>query len=98
MDEWGGENLEISFRTWMCGGSVYMEPCSRVGHVFRRRRPYGGGSLASVKNSVRLAQVWLDEYKVRFFSVNPAANSVSYGDLTERHELKRDLKCKNFKW
>lgn len=62
-DIWGGENLELSFKTWMCGGTLEIVPCSHVGHIFRKRSPYKWRSGVNVlkKNSVRLAEVGITE-------------------------------------
>ncbi len=37
-----------------------------MGHIFRKRFPYESVSVANIvkKNSIRVAEVWLDEYKV----------------------------------
>ncbi|KAK8765461.1 LOW QUALITY PROTEIN: polypeptide N-acetylgalactosaminyltransferase 13-like [Amblyomma americanum] len=101
MDIWGGENLELSFRIWMCGGELEIVPCSHVGHVFRKSTPYsfpGGTSRIVNHNNARLAEVWLDEWKDFYFAINPAAKNVDKGDLSYRRELRTKLKCNSFRW
>ncbi|XP_073190713.1 polypeptide N-acetylgalactosaminyltransferase 11 isoform X2 [Lepidochelys kempii] len=100
MDIWGGENLEISFRIWMCGGRLLIIPCSRVGHIFRKRRPYGspGGKDTMAHNSLRLAHVWMDEYKEQYFALRPELRTRNYGNITDRVELRKKMNCKSFKW
>ncbi|XP_064188644.1 polypeptide N-acetylgalactosaminyltransferase 11 isoform X2 [Anguilla rostrata] len=100
MDIWGGENLEISFRIWMCGGQLLIIPCSRVGHIFRKRRPYGspGGQDTMAHNSLRLAHVWMDEYKEQYFALRPELRTRSYGDIGERLAVRKRLQCRSFRW
>ncbi|XP_048088086.1 polypeptide N-acetylgalactosaminyltransferase 10 isoform X2 [Alosa alosa] len=99
LEIWGGEQYEISFKVWMCGGRMEDIPCSRVGHIYRKYVPYkvpGGVSLA--KNLKRVAEVWMDEYAEYIYQRRPEYRHLSPGDTTAQKELRSRLHCKNFKW
>lgn len=101
MDIWGGENFELSFRVWMCGGSLEILPCSRVGHVFRKRHPYDfpeGNALTYIKNTRRAAEVWMDDYKQYYYAARPSAQGKAYGSIADRVELRHKLNCNSFRW
>ncbi|KAE8626773.1 hypothetical protein XENTR_v10006749 [Xenopus tropicalis] len=104
MEIWGGENVEMSFRVWQCGGKLEIIPCSVVGHVFRTKSPhtFPKGTQVILRNQVRLAEVWMDDYKVLYYRRNEQAAKIakekSFGDISKRLKLKADLQCKNFTW
>ncbi|XP_039954281.1 putative polypeptide N-acetylgalactosaminyltransferase 9 [Bactrocera tryoni] len=93
---WGAENLELSFKTWMCGGRLEMIPCSYVGHIFRQTAPY---KVADNKhrNSVRLAAVWMDNY-AKYFYYNVNFDKGDYGNVDSQIALRKRLNCESFKW
>ncbi|KAM9226644.1 polypeptide N-acetylgalactosaminyltransferase 10 [Leptosomus discolor] len=99
LEIWGGEQYEISFKVWMCGGRMEDIPCSRVGHIYRKYVPYKvptGVSLA--RNLKRVAEVWMDEYAEYIYQRRPEYRHLSAGDVAAQKELRNNLNCKSFKW
>ncbi|KAM6223280.1 polypeptide N-acetylgalactosaminyltransferase 15 [Rhynchocyon petersi] len=98
----GDKNLDLSFKAWLCGGSVEVLPCSRVGRIYRDQDNHGPlDREATLRNKVRIAETWLASFKETFYRHSPEALSLSQAekpDCTERQRLQRRLGCRMFHW
>eukprot|EP00037_Helgoeca_nana_P025099 m.270605 g.270605 ORF g.270605 m.270605 type:complete len:576 (-) comp26851_c0_seq4:211-1938(-) len=99
MAHWGGENIELGFRAWQCGGSIELMPCSRVAHVFGGMGKSCGwpGAPPGNINKWRAIETWTDGYK-GFFEMFMNKAPADVGDLTKMFDLRKNLKCKSFAW
>ncbi|XP_028300510.1 N-acetylgalactosaminyltransferase 7 isoform X2 [Gouania willdenowi] len=101
---WGGENFEISYKIWQCGGQLLFVPCSRVGHIYRLHGWQGNpppahvGSSPTLKNYVRVVEVWWDDYKDYFYASRPETLTLAYGDISDLKRFREEHRCKSFKW
>ncbi|CAB3398994.1 unnamed protein product [Caenorhabditis bovis] len=99
---WGGEQYELSFKIWQCGGGILFVPCSHVGHVYRSHMPYTFGKLSGKPvistNMMRVVKTWMDEYAQYYLIREPQAAHISPGDISQQLALRDKLQCKSFKW
>lgn len=100
MKVWGGENLEMAWRVWLCGGRLIHLPCSHLGHI-ARGQPYSfpeGRHNIELYNYKRAILVWMGDHKRFVYNYHTEMEGLDVGDLSERFSLKEKLKCKNFTW
>jgi polypeptide N-acetylgalactosaminyltransferase len=102
LDVWGGEQFEISFKLWQCGGEMLNIPCSRFGHIFRIygkvfKNPREFDFL--VINYKRVAEIWMDDYAKYIYMRRPEDFALANaGDMTKMKAIRQKLQCKSFQW
>ena len=73
---------------WMCGGSLEICPCSRVGHIYREEFPYSvrgdNGKHVTLKNARRLAEVWLDNYRDFYYTEDNKSEVLARTRITRK--------------
>lgn len=47
---------------------------------------------------MRLAEVWMDEYKEYYYIREPQIRKLELGDISAQVSLRNKLQCKPFKW
>lgn len=105
---WGGENIELSFRVWLCGGEIVVAHNALVGHVFKPSNDeiIKERLLGLHSNLWRTGYTWLDD---GYFDLlhshyfwkrsNRGVNEVEPGNrqgLESRIALRRSMNCLNF--
>lgn len=102
---YGAEHVELSFKVWMCGGSMENVPCSHVGHIYRDFDRFAVDPLLEDKkigpildrNDMRVAEVWMDDYKRAFYDAR-GLHGKDFGDISDRLAIRERLQCHSFQW
>lgn len=97
MRGWGGENLDQSLRSWLCGGEIMRAPSSRVAHMWRNEDPrtrakYRG--VGGVNNRARVVEAWYDDFKVKY--PGNTMPGTTGGDFRKFRALQERMHCKPF--
>lgn len=94
-----GENLELGLRTWLCGGVVKVQPCSRVGILNLM-------DTLKVQNKETIRHIgilWLDEHQEFVYHNTDIDNKFTEQETKAAFDRKSHLgslglRCQNIRW
>ena len=96
---WGGENTEIVWRYWMCGGEVKALPCSRLGHLLRLISYYI--PEPPEKNLQRIAELWMGDYLPFYYAsihMRYQLSETEKKSLDKRKQFLASIQCHDLRW
>eukprot|EP00435_Cladocopium_sp_Y103_P037164 s2857_g9.t2 len=107
MIAWGGENIDQSLRSWLCGGRIEVAEGAFVAHMWRdpnnpkTRLKYTMPTEDVMRNKARAVSGWLGPFSKKTFSTFPEYEAFfngenSIGDLSNFEQLKKKLQCADF--
>ncbi len=92
----GGEALELSLRTWMCGGSIKIVTCSRVAG----KDALEVEKIGAARNFRRIVELWLDSSKPLAYKQKGISADMDEAEIhsfrTRTMYLKKQVSCKSF--
>jgi glycoprotein-N-acetylgalactosamine 3-beta-galactosyltransferase len=105
----GLSSTELSFRAWLCGGSVIREPCARMALVYENLHseayvPGGVTEFDEDKEALSVAHAWMGRdnaesvRKARFLHKAPYVLEVPENAPSFMFNAKQDRKCSDFEW
>ncbi|CAJ1345626.1 unnamed protein product [Effrenium voratum] len=106
MVAWGGENIDQSLRSWLCGGRIEVAEGAFVAHMWRdannpkTQLKYTMKTEDVMRNKARAVSAWLGPFANKTFTFPEydeffnGENSI--GDLSNFNELREKLKCADF--
>ena len=71
LTRWETASIEMSFRTWMCGGKLQVDPCSVVYRALRGPNAEHTTEQSEVNDydsKARVALTWLDDFVDGYFN------------------------------
>lgn len=111
MSGWGGENIDQSLRTWLCGGEIYAMSNAFVAHMWRTPNDprtsakYSVSGHQAVVNRARAILAWFGDYMEKAGEY-PDMKRLGFGrggkrprmDVSELHAIRDKLQCRPMPW
>ncbi|XP_064610039.1 N-acetylgalactosaminyltransferase 4-like [Liolophura sinensis] len=94
--QWRGVDIELSLKTWLCGGKILNVPCSRIGSF--SKPPRGSVTDHDAQNYRIIAHQWFEDYGKFVLSEIGRGETLSPETEDSMLDIWESLTCKPFRW